>query len=232
MAVAWALTLLAFAGIGAGLFLNHFVTLSDHLSAIGGGVLFGIALFWILPEIAESSGWVAAAVGAIAACGALAGLDRLLIHSGHSPRHGVVGPLLLATAVHSFLDGWSVRAFAIQPVANVAVPLGLALHKVPEGLALGWIVRRSFASTWRAAATAAGVELLTAAGAFIEPRANQSGAAAFGAWWSALVLAIIAGSFLFLGVHALAPARKRAGVVAVFVATLTVIGGIAFLRRG
>ena len=231
MAIAWVLTLLAFAGIAAGLFLDHVLAVSDHLSAVGGGVLFGIALFWVIPEIAENAGWAVAIVLAMAACAGLVALDRLLIHTGHSPRHGVVGPLLAATAVHSFLDGWSVRAFAVQPVADVAVPLGLALHKVPEGLALGWIARRSFSSTWKAAGAAAGVELLTAAGAFIEPRANQSGASAFGSWWSAAVLAIIAGSFLFLAVHALVPARKRTGVLAVFVATLAAVGGLAFVRH-
>lgn len=231
MAVAWALTLLAFAGIAAGLFLEHFVAVSDHLSAVGGGLLFGIALFWVLPEIAESSGWMAATAFTLAACCALAGLDRLLIHTGHSPRRGVVGPLLGATAIHSFLDGWSLRALAIQPVANVAVPLGLGLHKIPEGLALGWILRRSFPSKWRAAAVAATVELLTVVGAFVEPRANHSAAAAFGAWWSAVVLAIIAGSFLFLGVHALLPARKRISLVAVFLGTLIVVGGIALVRH-
>src|SRR5579875_74710 len=231
MTVAWALTLLAFAGIAAGLFIEHMLALSDHLSAVGGGVLFGIALFWVIPEVAESFGWWAACVLAMAACGALAALDRFMVHTGHSPRQGVIAPLLAATAVHSFLDGWSVRALAMQPVANVAVPLGLGLHKLPAGLALGWILRRSFASRWEAAGVAAAVEALTLLGAFLEPQANQSGSAAFGAWWSALVLAIIAGSFLFLGVHALAPARRRAGVVVVFVATLAALGGLALMRR-
>lgn len=230
MAAAWVLTLLAFAGIAAGLLLGHTWTLSHHLAAIGGGVLFGIALFWVIPEIAEGSGWVAGVALTLGACCALAGLDWLMSHSGHSPRHGVVGPLLAATAVHSFLDGWSVRAFAVQPVADIAVPLGLALHKIPEGLALGWIARRSFSRTWKAAGAAAAVEVLTLAGALIEPRANKSGIAAFGAGWSAVVLAIIAGSFLFLGVHALVPARKRAGVVLLFVITLAAVGGIALMR--
>jgi hypothetical protein len=54
MATAWALTLLAFAGIAAGLFLDHILTLSDHLAAIGGGVLFGIASFWVIPEMRRS----------------------------------------------------------------------------------------------------------------------------------------------------------------------------------
>jgi zinc transporter ZupT len=230
MAAAWVLTLLAFAGIACGLFLDRFLRLSDRLSAAGGGLLFGIAIFWVVPEIAEGAGWLVGILLVVAACGGVAGLDRLLLHTGHSPRHGVVGPLLAATAVHSFLDGWSVRALAIQPVANIAAPLGLGLHKIPEGLALGWIVRRSIASKWKAAGAAGAVELMTLAGAFVEPRAYRSGTAAFGGWWSAVVLAIIAGSFLFLGLHALLPARKRADVVAAFIATLGLVGGLALIR--
>lgn len=230
MLAAWAVTLLAFAGILAGLFLGSSAKISDHLAAAAGGLLFGISLFLVIPEIAESSGWLAAVLLAVAACCALIGLDRLLIHTGHSPRHGVVGPLLAAAAIHSFLDGWSVRVFAAQPLADIAVPLGLALHKIPEGLALGWIARRSFSNLWKAAAIGGMVEATTLAGAFVEPRANQSGIAAFGPWWSAVVLAIVAGAFLFLGVHALVPARSRPGVVPVFIATLVTVGGIALVR--
>jgi zinc transporter ZupT len=230
MLAAWALTLLAFAGIVGGLFVGHAAKVSDHLAAASGGLLFGISLFLIIPEIAQASGWLPAILLAIAACCVLVGLDRLLIHTGHSPRHGVIGPLLAATAVHSFLDGWSLRALSIQPVADVAVPLGLALHKIPEGLALGWIARRSFSSTWKAAIVGCTVEATTLVGAWIEPRANQSGINVFGPWWSAVVLAIVAGGFLFLGVHALVPARSRPGVVPVFMATLATVGGIALVR--
>lgn len=232
MAVAWALTLLAFGGIAAGLFLGISGKLSDHLAAAGGGLLFGISLFRVIPEIAEISGWIAGIALSAIACCALVGLDRLLIHTGHSPRHGVIGPVLAAAAVHSFLDGWSVRALAIQPVADIAVPLGLGLHKIPEGLALGWVARRSISTTARAGIAATAVEAMTLVGAFVEPRANQSGVAAFGAWWSAVVLAIVAGGFLFLGVHALFPARRRSGVVSVFIMTVALAGAIALLRAG
>jgi zinc and cadmium transporter len=230
MASAWVLTLLALAGIAAGLFVGQAATVSDHLAAAAGGLLFGISLFWVIPEIAESCGWTLALVLSLASCCALFGLDRLLIHTGHSPRQGVIGPLLAATAVHSFLDGWSVRALSIQPVTDIAVPVGLALHKIPEGLALGWIARRSFSSVWRAAVAAGAVEVVTLVGALIQPRANQSAIAAFGASWNAVILAIIAGGFLFLGVHALLPARTRTGVVPVFLATLVAVGAIALVR--
>jgi zinc and cadmium transporter len=229
MAVAWLLTLLALGGVMAGLFLGQSRALSSQLAAAGGGLLFGIAVFWLIPEIAETSGWTGAFALALASGTGLAALDMFLVHTGYSPRHGVVGPLLLAVGVHSFLDGWSLRAVSAEPVAAVAVPLGLALHKVPEGIALGWITRQSLSSVGKAAAASIGVELLTVVGASIEHRADTSGAASFGPWWTAGVLAIIAGSFLFLGLHAVLPARRNTGIIIIFFVTLLAIGGTRIL---
>jgi zinc transporter ZupT len=200
MAAALLLTLLAWGGIAAGLFLGQWRRPSSKVAAVGSALLFGIALFVIIPEIAGRLGWAAAFVLALAVCCGLALLDRLLIRGSHSAGE-VIGPLLAAAAVHSFLDGWSVCAVSIQPFASVAVPLGLALHKVPEGLALGLITRRSMCSNSKALAASAGVESLTLIGAIVEPGVNESGTARFGAWWTAIVLAIVAGSFLFLGYH-------------------------------
>jgi hypothetical protein len=44
------------------------------------------------------------------------------------------------------------------------------------------------------------------------------------------VLAIIAGSFLFLGVHAVLPNWKKAGVVTTFLATLFLVGVLGTLK--
>jgi zinc and cadmium transporter len=207
MSAAWLLTLLAWGGVVAGLFLGQWHRASSHLAAAGGALLFGIALFLVIPEIAGRLGWAAAFGLALAVCCVLMLLDRLLRHGSHSARE-VIGALLTATAVHSFLDGWSLRAFSVQPFASVAVPLGLALHKVPEGLALGLITRRSMSSISKALAVSAGVEGLTLIGALIEPGVNASGTAKFGNWWTAIVLAIVAGSFLFLGYHTFLENRR------------------------
>lgn len=230
MAVAWLLTVLAWAGIAAGIYLSEPRRLSAHLAAAGGGLLFGISLFWIVPEMSATSGTAVAIVLAFAACALLGIFDRLLLHTGHSPRHGVLAPLFAATAIHSFVDGWSLRALATQPLANIAVPLGLALHKVPEGLALGWVARRSMGRAWQAMATCAAIEALTVIGAAVEPRANESGSAAFGPWWTVTVLAVIAGSFLFLGLHAVLPNWKKGEVVTVFLGTLFVVGIVGTLK--
>jgi zinc and cadmium transporter len=232
MAAAWLLTLLALTGIVAGSVLGQSRMLSAHLAAAGGGLLFGICLFWLMPEIAEASGWALVLGVALASCVALLGLDRYLMHTGRSHRHGVIGPLLIATALHSFLDGWSVRAVAVQPLASVAVPIGLALHKVPEGLALGWITGKSMSSTQRAILASGAVELLTVVGAWVEPRAERSGVAAFGPSWTAVVLAVVAGSFLFLGFHTVVPERRKAGVVPVFLGAFGLMGIAAWVKSG
>jgi len=54
-----------------------------------------------------------------------------------------------------------------------------------------------------------------------------SGSARFGAGWHAAVLAIIAGSFLFLD-HAVLPHWKNASVMATFAVTMLLVAGLAF----
>jgi zinc transporter ZupT len=231
MWIALALTVVALASALAGVLLEWSSEFSSHLSAAGGGLLFGIALFWLLPEMAEPYGWGLACSSALVAFAAIALFDRVLVHAGRSPRQGVVAPVLIATALHSFVDGWSVRMFSGQQVANVAVPLGLALHKVPEGLAIGWLSRRSMRSVARAAAASLAVEALTFVGAVVQPRANSQAMADFGASWETVVLAIIAGTFCYLGVHAILPDRRKLGVVAVFFLTLGTVGITAVVGR-
>lgn len=231
MVIAALLTLLASVGVAIGVLLDRSKILSAHLGAAGSGLLCGIALFWLLPETAEISGWTAA-LGLTAGFGvALALLEHFLIDKGWAKHDNIVKPLLVATAIHSFLDGWSVRATAVNALTAVAVPIGLALHKIPEGLALGWVVRRGIQSTQKALIAGIGVEFLTVAGALLEPRADRTGIENFGSWWIAAVLAVIGGSFLFLAFHTVIPERRRIGVMAIFLTTLTLVGGAAALKR-
>jgi len=231
MLIAALLTLLALVGVAIGVLLGRSRILSAHLGAAGSGLLCGIALFWLLPETAQISGWTAALGLTAGFGGALALLDHYLIDEGWAKHEDIVKPLLVATAIHSFLDGWSVRATAANVLTAVAVPIGLALHKIPEGLALGWIVRRALGSNNKALIAGIAVEFLTLAGAFLEPRADRTGVENFGLWWIAAVLAVIGGSFLFLAFHTVIPERRRIGVMAIFFTTLTLVGGAAALRQ-
>lgn len=230
MAIAFVLTFLAFCGIAGGVFLGQSRTPSAHLAAAGGGLLSGISLFWLLPEIAAESGWIAAVLLVGFGCAVLWVLEHSLNHGGHQHHDGIAGPLLAATAVHSFLDGWSIQVFSAGTLARVAVPLGLALHKVPEGLALGLLIRKSISSPWKAFTAACSVEALTLAGAWIEPEANRSGIALLGIWWTEIVLGIVAGTFLYLGFHATVPARAKQGVVPIFLLTVCLVAIAALLH--
>ena len=232
MLAASLLTCLALVGVAIGVFMGESRRFSANLAAAGGGLLSGIALFWVLPEIAAlSSSWMRAALLTLAACLGLGILDRYLLHATEQSRSELVTPLLLATGVHSFLDGWRVQAVPGVMLASVAVPLGLALHKIPEGLALGWVARKSLASPRRALGAAACVESLTMLGALLEPHGDRTGVEKFGLWWMSFVLAVIAGSFLFLGVHALSPMRRKAGVLSFFALTFLLAGLGAFVNR-
>lgn len=227
MAVAWLLTALAVAGVIGGVLMGQARTVSSDLAAAGGGLLSGIALFWLLPEVAEISGWAAAVIIAALACGAMLALDRVFMHANGAHMHHTLMLLLIAASLHSFLDGWSVRAFYdVHAFASLAVPLGLALHKIPEGLALGWVTHKSLGAA-KAIGASATAEFMTVIGAFLEPRVNHFGMAQLGAHWTALMFGVIAGSFLFLGVHVLWPEWKRARVLVLFFAALIVA---AFLR--
>ncbi len=232
MGAAWLLTLLAIAGVLMGVLLGRPRVLSIYVAAAGGGLLFGISLFWLVPEIAALSGWIPAIGMTAAACLLLALADRMFLHSEHASSRLTLGPILAATAIHSFLDGWSVRVLESLRIAGVAAPLGLALHKIPEGVAIGWIAHKALHSPWKAALAAAGVETITLLGGYLEPHANRSGLALFGSWWTSAVVAIISGSFLFLGIHAVLPNRRRVAVLLVFAATTLLIAGVGILRAG
>ncbi|MCU1292342.1 MAG: zinc/iron permease [Bryobacterales bacterium] len=230
MTAAWLLTCLAVLGIAIGAMLGQSRSLSVHLAAAGGGLLSGISLFWLIPEIARGAGWLSASLVPVGLSGALWAADRFLLHKGHSWRHGFVPPLMAATAVHSLLDGWSIRALEVQPMANIAVLLGLALHKLPEGLALGWMTRNALHSTTRAVLFCSSAEMLTVAGAWAEPKVATSDVEIFGTKATAAVLMLVAGSFLFLGSHTVLPNRMKAGIVPIFLSGMVLAGVLALAR--
>jgi zinc transporter ZupT len=230
MTAAWLLTLLAVLGILTGALLGQSRALSVYLPAAGGGLLSGISVFWLVPEIAATSGWIFACFVPTALCVALWAGDRFVLHDGHSLRHGVVGPLIAATVLHSVLDGWSVRALEVQPMANAAVLLGLGLHKLPEGLALGWITRNSLHSTGRAMLYCCSAELMTVAGAWAEPKIADSGAEILGTKAAPAVLMLVAGSFLFLALHTVVQGRKKKGIVPIFASALLFSAILALVR--
>jgi zinc transporter ZupT len=160
-------------------------------------LLAGVALFGLLPELLREAGWWP--VLPLAALGY--GFLMLLDHHGYavcpSCSHGekFAGSLVAATAVHAFVDGWGVVAASGQGNVSHAIVLAILVHKAPEGLALGAMLRASARRVSIAVALCFVAELPTilggAAGLWITPPG-----------WIQYLLSLVAGTFLFLGIHA------------------------------
>jgi zinc transporter ZupT len=203
-------------------------------------VLLGVVGFGLLPELIVEGGWAASLTLTAAGYGLLLAVNRFAYRvcptcshdhdhlACDTELHGFAAPLICAASVHSFLDGWSVATaqLAAPPGLRIVVPLAVALHKLPEGMALGGILRaavknRSAALGWcvvAEGATLVGGGLGLAMGPHL------------GAGWILYPLGITAGWLLYLGYHALHEEWRRRGVPA-FVSALTGVAGAAILQR-
>lgn len=173
-----------------------------YIVPISGLLLASVALLGLIPELAQVIGWVRTLLLAAAGYGILAILD----HRGYavcpSCSHGerFAGSLVIATACHAFVDGWGVAAAGAQGTVGSAITLAILLHKAPEGLALGAMLRASTPGPKVAAVLCAAAELPTVLG-------GAAGLWATPPLWAHYILAVVSGTFLFLGLHALLTAR-------------------------
>jgi zinc and cadmium transporter len=241
------ITAIAIASAAAGVWLSSFRSLSRRLVPFGGGVLLGVTVFWMLPELAEFFGWLSALGWLAGGFLVLGAIDRFVypvcpscspVHDhGHcdTALHGFAGPLLIAAALHSAVDGWSVAA-AHDPAGlasggfaygmGAALTAGIGIHKIPEGLALGVITRAAMDSPASALFWCAAAESATLAGAALEtvlgPYLGPAGLHA--------LLALAAGSFLYLAGHAVHGEFRRSGTAPALVPALTGVAGSSVLR--
>jgi zinc and cadmium transporter len=205
--------------------------------AFSGGALMGIAVFWVLPEMAEFFRWPVALAWIAGGFALLWVVDRYVypVCPTCSPAHehehcetslhGFATPLLAAAALHSALDGWS--AVASQSSGfGPALLTGIAVHKLPEGVALGVIARaamdrRSSAFAWCAiaeSATLVGAAFESVLSPYLGPHALH------------VLLALAGGSFLYLGGHAVHGESQRSGQTPAYVSALTGVAGSSVLR--
>jgi zinc and cadmium transporter len=236
--LAFAIFLLAACSAAAGAYLTASGAFSRKLVPFGGGVLMGVALFWVLPEMAEVLGWPAAAAWIGGGAAALWLLDCYVYpvcpacapehdHTHCETRlHGFALPLLAAAALHSALDGWIVMVGKNHPSLGPAMIFGIVAHKAPEGLALGVIARASLATRFAALSWCVAAEAATLLGAGLELAfAPYLGLPALHA-----LLALAGGSFLYLGGHAVHGELRRSGAGRAFVPALTGVAGSSVLR--
>jgi ZIP family zinc transporter len=208
----------------------------------GAGLLMGIVAFGILPELVESAGWAGGCGLLLVGFLSLWMVNRYVhpvcpsCSAGHDhgscavALHGFAMPLVVAGALHSFMDGLAIGASREGGEGGLAwgVFIAVAVHKIPEGLAYGAILRAALPSRASALGWCAVAQAPTIAGAVLESLA----APYLGAQWLAVPLALAGGSFLFLGYHAIHSVWRRRGLVPAFGPALTGAAGAAFLQQG
>lgn len=209
-------SLAAFLGAVAGVWFTGLPDVSRRMIPFSGAVLAAIAIFWILPELAVHFGWAGGSLLMLAGVGIIASVDRFVYpvcpacshthnhdHCG-TRLHGFATPLVIAALLHSLFDGW---AFATGYANGLAYGLsfGVAVHKIPEGIALGVILRAALGRRGQALTWAAAIQAVTILGGALQITA----APWLGPQWIAALLALGGGMFLYLGGHAMHGEWKR-----------------------
>ena len=234
--------MIGIAGAALGLWLTGLRQRVRIVVPFSAGVLLGVSLFGLLPELAMESGWIVSGILFLAGYGLLIGINRFAYpvcptcahdhdhNSCATELHGFAGPLIVASALHAFLDGWSIAT--VQSAAplglRVAVPLAVALHKLPEGIALGGILRASMKNRAGAMAWCALAEGATLLGGIL----GLVMAPHLGTQWITYPLGITAGWLFYLGYHAVHEEWKRRGPAPAFLSALTGVVSAAALQRG
>ncbi|MFB3777334.1 MAG: ZIP family metal transporter [Bryobacteraceae bacterium] len=222
--LALAVTAIALASAAAGVWLATGPRAGRFLVPFGAGLLMGMALFGVWPEMSESAGQVGGTAMLAFGFGLLWFVDRY-VHPvcpscSHSHNHGSCAitlhgfalPLVIAAVLHSFMDGLAVAASRQEGAAGLGwgVFLAVAIHKIPEGLAYGTILRAAVPSRWSALGWCAVAQAPTVVGGALESLV----AANLGSSWVIAPLALAGGSFLYLGLHAVHNDFKQRGVAA------------------
>jgi zinc transporter ZupT len=235
-------TAVGLVGAALGLWLTSLRRRARLVVPFSAGVLLGVAVFGLLPELAEEAGWMPSLLLAAVGWGLLFLLNRFAYpvcptcahdhdhNSCSTELHGFAAPLVAGAALHCFLDGWGIAAsqWVATPGLRIAVPLAVGLHKLPEGIALGGILlasvkKRSSALAW--CALAEGTTLLGGAtGLLMAPN--------LGTQWTVYPLGLTAGWLCFLGYHAVHEEWKRRGARPAFASAAAGVVGAGILQRG
>jgi len=175
-----------------------------YIVPVSGLLLSAVALFGLIPELGGEIGWAPTLLLAAGSYGALTLLDMRGYAVCPSCSHGekFAGSLVTATAIHAFIDGWGIAASRNLGAAGAAITFAILLHKAPEGLALGGLLRQSTPRAATAVSLCVAAEIPTIAGGAVGFWGTPPG-------WIEYVLAAVSGMFLFLGVHAISAARGQ-----------------------
>jgi zinc transporter ZupT len=208
---------LAFVSALTGAVIIFFVKF-DHeklCSAISfsAGALFGAAIFAILPETAENLTFLEMALSAASGYLLFYLVSKYYSHicpacsASHFDEQTtkkfseIVKALMVALSFHSFLDGVAISSTGSSVVNETnSIFIAITTHKFPEGLALASLMIGANYKKPRIFLSVFMVELTTVIGAIVGATVLADAISTF---WMAIIMAHIAGGFVFLAFHAI-----------------------------
>jgi zinc transporter ZupT len=209
---------LAMSAAAAGVYMSSISDVSRRVIPLSGAVLLLLSLLLVLPELVETFGWPVGPALMLAGVAAIWAIDRFVHpvcpacshthdHDACATRlHGFGTPLIIAATLHSVFDGWILIAGQAGSADSVSpLAAGVLLHKIPESLAYGVILRAAVRSRAVALGWAFGAQLGTVAGALLA----LWFAPVLGSTWIGVLLALGGGMFIYLGFHAVHGEWKR-----------------------
>ena len=210
---------IAMAGAATGVYMSGIPDVSRRIVPVSGAVLLLISLLLVLPELVASFGSGLGSAVMLAGVLIVWAIDRFVYpvcptcshthdHDACSTRlHGFAAPLIVAALLHSIFDGWALAVGYEREVAGVrgVMAAGILLHKLPESLAYGVILRAALKSRQPALFWALAAQAATVVGAVLA----LSLAGMLGSAWVGALLALGGGTFLYLGFHAVHGEWKR-----------------------
>jgi zinc transporter ZupT len=188
------------------------------LISLGAGTLMGVTFFAILPEtytdlhlwqllLSLGSGYVvfwliSKYIFHVCPACAASHFDEATTHRFSE----IASAMMLALAIHCTVDGLAMSAgsetsgnSSTGRIVVFSIILAVCVHKIPEGLALGALLRGAGLDTkgiiWRVLAVESTTLLGGMLGLLFFPTASS--------FWIAIMLAHAGGGFIFLGTHAI-----------------------------
>ena len=206
---------LALAVTVAGVAISGVPELSRRILPFSGAMLLLISFLWVLPELAEDLGWFTGLAFMMIGFMLLWLIDKHVYpvcpscshthdHDSCVTRlHGFAAPLLAATAIHSTFDGWALAA--AHAAGRQGIWAGVLVHKIPECIVFGIVLRAAMKSRRNALIAASLAQSATLLGAALEIQLAPH----IGPYLILVLLAIAGGTFLYLGFHAVHGEWKR-----------------------